>query len=94
MGPDLSQLPRETTAADLVDSILRPSKKINDEYAQVVVVTLDGKTTSGLRIAETEAEIVLRDTSDISLMPKHLATQLKDRDQFFDLVEYLMQQRR
>lgn len=68
MGPDLSKLKQGTIASELVDSILRPSKKINKEFAQITVLLSDGTIVSGLRVKESEDEIVLRNTSNSQLV--------------------------
>lgn len=60
LGPDLQTLKTKLTAEQLVDSILRPSKLIDKEYAQVSVLTIDGTVQTGIRISESDDEIVLR----------------------------------
>ncbi len=60
LGPDLTKLKTKLTAEQLVDSILRPAKLIDKEYAQVSVLTADGRVQTGIRISENEKEIVLR----------------------------------
>ncbi len=107
LGPDLKQLKTDITTAQLVDSILRPSNKIDKTFAQATVLTNNGKVITGLRVSESEKEVVLRSTADsklirisrsdideisdskVSPMPVGLVTQLKDRQQFDDLVKYL-----
>ena len=60
LGPDLAKMKTRLTAEELVDSILRPSKLIDKDFAQVSVLTVDGKLQTGVRIAESEKEIILR----------------------------------
>lgn len=60
LGPDLTKIKTKLTAEQLVDAILRPSKLIEKDYAQVSVVTLDGTVHTGVRISQDEKEIVLR----------------------------------
>ena len=60
LGPDLAKMKTTLTAAQLVDSILRPSELIDKDYAQVSVLDIDGKVQTGVRISETDEEIVLR----------------------------------
>ncbi|WP_339613482.1 PVC-type heme-binding CxxCH protein [uncultured Rubinisphaera sp.] len=60
LGPDLSKLKTILRPDELVDSILRPSKRIDKDYAQVNVLTLEGKQYTGIRISETDTEIVIR----------------------------------
>ena len=48
------------TPEELVDSVLRPSKRIDKGFAQVSVVTVDGKILTGIRVSENDDELVLR----------------------------------
>ena len=68
MGPDLSMLSLETTTEDVVDSILRPSKKVNKAFGQINILMSDGTTLSGLRVKENDDELVLRNTSNNKLV--------------------------
>ncbi len=112
LGPDLAKISTKLTTDELVDSVLRPSKLIEKEYAQIKVLTLDGETLTGVRISETENEIVLRnlvepnpikvaqdDIDDVkeaklSLMPENLVRQLKSRQEFDDLMNYIIEIRK
>jgi putative heme-binding domain-containing protein len=60
LGPDLKTVATPLTPEQLVDSILRPSKLINKDFAQITVLDVDGKVHTGIRISEDEDEIVLR----------------------------------
>ena len=60
MGPDLESLKTMLTPEELVDAVLRPSKRIEKDYAQVKVLTDDGKIQTGIRVSETDDEFVLR----------------------------------
>jgi putative heme-binding domain-containing protein len=64
LGPDLTKMKTKLTVEQLVDSILRPSKLIDKDYAQVSVLTLDGKVQTGIRISESKQEIVLRNLAE------------------------------
>jgi len=44
---------------EVVDSVLRPSKRIDEAYAQIRVLTVDGNVLTGLRLSETDEELVL-----------------------------------
>ena len=112
LGPDLSKLAAKLTPEQLVDSILRPSKLINKDYAQITVLDADGNVHTGIRISENDQEIVLRNLaapnpikipkedierikeSPVSLMPESLATQLKSRKDFNDLMKYIIEIRK
>ncbi|MEM7234551.1 MAG: c-type cytochrome, partial [Planctomycetota bacterium] len=60
LGPDLKTIQTKITDAELVDSILRPSKRIDKSFAQVEIVTQQGKVLTGIRTEETDKEITLR----------------------------------
>ena len=64
LGPDLTKMTTKLSAEELVDSIIRPSKLIDKEFAQVKVLTFDGKLQTGVRISENEDEIVLRNLTE------------------------------
>jgi len=112
LGPKLEELTTVLTPEQLVESLLYPSKLIDKAYAQVTVITTDGRQQTGLRVSETDDEIVLRNLaqstpmafrkadveeifeSPISLMPEHLVRQLKDRQEFNDLMRYVLEVRK
>lgn len=60
LGPDLKTLATTLTAEQLVESILYPSKRIDEDYAQISVLDVDGKLHTGIRISEDDDEIVVR----------------------------------
>jgi len=60
LGPDLAKLKTSLTPEELVESILDPSKRIEEDFTQVTVLTIEGKVYTGLRISETDDELVLR----------------------------------
>ena len=109
LGPDLNQLKTALTHEELVDSILRPSKKVEREFVQWKVFDVDGKVHTGIKVAETDEEVVLRNAdepmpitiskddieemqeSKISSMPTGLVRQLKNRDEFNDLLRYIIE---
>ena len=111
-GPDLKALTTSLTHEELVESILYPSKRIDKEYAQVKVLTLDGVLYTGIRVSETDDEFVLRslaqpkpivikqdDIDDVveaktSLMPANLVKALKNREEFNDLMKYVIEVRK
>lgn len=112
MGPNLTKLKTTLKPAELVDSVLRPSQLIDKSFAQVTVLTLDGKLTTGIRISETDDELVLRNLAQPkpisipqkeidevldakqSLMPDGLTRQLKNRQEFLDLIRYVLETRK
>jgi putative heme-binding domain-containing protein len=64
LGPDLSQIGKKYTRAQLLESILEPSKTIEPKYTAYLVETTDGKVITGLLEARTESEVVLRTVKD------------------------------
>lgn len=60
LGPNLPDLKTTLSDAEVVESILHPSKRIDPDYAQVTVVTNDGKQVNGIKVSENDREIVLR----------------------------------
>lgn len=112
LGPDLAAVKTRLSPADLVNSILHPSQKIEKDYAQVTVVTDDGKTITGIRVSQTEDEVVIRNVaqpkpiripmdevdeiveSNLSLMPAKLVQTLKSRQDFDDLMKYVLEVRK
>ncbi|WDQ19417.1 PVC-type heme-binding CxxCH protein [Rhodopirellula sp. P2] len=60
MGPDLEKATTKRTNEELVDALLRPSKLIDKDFAQLSVLTVDGQIFTGIRVSENDDEIVLR----------------------------------
>jgi putative heme-binding domain-containing protein len=60
LGPDLTSLKTTLSPEQLVNSLLRPSELIDKAYAQVSVLDVDGQVQMGIRVAENDTEIVLR----------------------------------
>jgi putative membrane-bound dehydrogenase-like protein len=63
IGPDLSMIGKKGSKENLFESILFPSKAIADQFVQWKVDTTDGKTVTGLLVAESEASLTLRDAN-------------------------------
>ncbi|MBY0232258.1 MAG: PQQ-dependent sugar dehydrogenase, partial [Gemmataceae bacterium] len=61
VGPDLSGIGKTRTKADLLESILEPSRRIEPKYATYTVRTTRGLTHTGLLVRRDEKEVVLRD---------------------------------
>jgi putative heme-binding domain-containing protein len=64
LGPDLSQIGKKYTRAQILESILEPSKSIDPKYVSYVVETTAGKFHTGLLAAKTAREVVLRTVGD------------------------------
>ena len=63
IGPDQSMIGKKASRENLYESILFPSKAIADQYVQWKINTLDGKSVTGLLVAENDKEITLRDAN-------------------------------
>ncbi len=103
VGPDLVSIGASAQVDYLIESILQPTAKIKENYHSLVVVA-DGRITSGIKVRETDKELVLRDVEDRevaipldaieeqkdggSLMPVGLADTLT-RAELIDLVRFL-----
>src|SRR5262249_26590901 len=48
LGPDLSQIGKKYTRAQILESILEPSKSIDPKYVTYLVETNDGRVQTGL----------------------------------------------
>src|SRR5262249_42612904 len=64
LGPDLSEIGKKYTRAQILESILEPSKSIDPKYATYLVETGDGKVLTGLLAEKTSKEIVPRRAQD------------------------------
>ena len=80
LGPDLTTIKSTLTPEELVDSILRPSKRIDKEFAQINVVTVKGKQHTGIRVSENDTEIVIRNLAQ----PEPLTLKKDDIDEAFE----------
>ena len=108
IGPNLSRIAPEVTDEFIIESILQPSKTIKDGF-ETFVVLADGKTVAGIKVAEDENQIVIRQPTNLdqpvviprdeiegiregklSNMPEKLADELKNRQQFLDLLRYVI----
>jgi putative heme-binding domain-containing protein len=103
-GPDLSQIGKQYSRTQILESLLEPSKSIDPKYVAYVVETTDGKIHSGLLRAKTDKEVVLKlqekeeriPTGKVerlapqskSLMPELLLRELTAQ-QAADLLEFL-----
>ena len=86
LGPDLTRIQTKMKPEDLVDSVLRPSKLIDKSFAQVIVLTNQGKQYTGVRISENDNEIVLRNLAQ----PTPIVLKKEDVDEVFQSRTSLM----
>ena len=64
LGPDLTDIAKKYTRAQILESILEPSKFIDPKYVTYMVETSDGKVHTGLLAEKTAKEVVLRMAGD------------------------------
>ena len=64
LGPDLSQVGKKYTLAQILENILEPSKQIDPQYVTYLVETEDGKLYTGILASKTDREVVLKMTGD------------------------------
>jgi putative heme-binding domain-containing protein len=64
LGPDLSQVAKQYTRAQILESILEPSKSIDPKYVAYLVETTDGQVHTGLLAEKTDKEVVLKNIGD------------------------------
>lgn len=106
VAPDLVSVGASAPVDYLVDSLLDPNRKIKENYQSLIVVTDEGKVHNGIRVSQSERELILRSAEDIevaipvdtieiqkpgvSLMPAGLVDNLT-RQELLDLVKFLSQ---
>jgi putative heme-binding domain-containing protein len=61
LAPDLSSIGASAPADYLVDSILLPSKAIKEGYHAIIVETTDGDQMIGIKVRQTDKDLILRD---------------------------------
>lgn len=66
VGPDISDTRNRARDALLYD-ILDPNRRVDPQFTDYVVVTLDGRTLNGLLVSETDESIVLRQPEGLQL---------------------------
>ncbi len=76
VGPDLVSIGASAQVDYLVDSILDPNKNVKEGYQSLVVATNQGKVLTGIKLRQTDTELLLRDAED-----KEFGIPLKDIDE-------------
>ncbi|MDB5313350.1 MAG: yliI 2 [Gemmataceae bacterium] len=64
LGPDLSAVGKTRTRAELLESVLEPSRRVEPQYAAYLVRTADGQSLTGLLVKRDEKQVVLRDAEN------------------------------
>ena len=106
LGPDLGQIAKKYKRAEILESIIEPSKKIEPQFVVYVAVTSTGEIHTGMLAEKNEKVVVLKDNKNqrvtidakvvqaLSPQPTSLMPDLLLRDmtaqQVADLLEFLM----
>jgi len=109
IGPALDDVGKRLTSAQILESILEPSKKIDPKFAAWTAVTINGKIYSGLIVDRTSYAVVLRNSknedvtilnSDVDELFQQTVSLMPDRllndltdQQIADLLAWLKDQR-
>jgi uncharacterized repeat protein (TIGR03806 family) len=64
VGPELTTIGKKLTRAQLLESILEPSKLIDPKYVTYLAETDDGRIATGLLITKDDDGVVLKDAQD------------------------------
>ncbi len=63
VGPDLTRIWDTHSLAKVMEAILDPSKELKEGYQAYVAVTTSGQVITGLKVAQSAKEVVLRDAT-------------------------------
>jgi putative heme-binding domain-containing protein len=104
VGPDLVSIGASAQVDYLIESLLLPNKAIKEGYHSLVVTTKKGQIVTGIKVRQTNRDLILRDAEDKeitvplreidtqenggSLMPEGLTDTLT-RGELVDLVRFL-----
>jgi putative heme-binding domain-containing protein len=104
VGPDLVSIGASAQVDYLIDSLLVPNKQVKEGFQTVVVETNDGRVVTGIKVRQTDADLILRtiedkeinvplksiedQTNGTTLMPVGL-TDATTHKEFVDLVRFL-----
>lgn len=104
VGPDMGSIGGSAQIDYLVQSLLDPNAKVKEGYHTVIVVTDEGKTFSGIKVRQTDTQLILRDAegtetavaldsideqvNGTSLMPAGLSDKLTHQE-LVDIVRFL-----
>ncbi len=104
VGPDLSSIGASAQVDYLIESLIQPNKAVKEGYHSLLITTTRGRQLSGVKVRESQADLVLRTPEDReltvpikeidersmggSLMPDGLTDTLT-RAELLDLVRFL-----
>jgi putative heme-binding domain-containing protein len=109
IGPELTEVGGRFSRIYIIESILEPSRTIASSFATVVLELKNGKTLTGVKVAETDRTLTLADNqgqkhtvakSDIEQQQPSPLSSMPDslakrftQDEFVDLIAFLMSQK-
>ena len=64
IGPELTTIGKKYNPAQLLESLLEPSKLIDPKYVTYLAETDDGRLVTGLLVKKDDSEVVLKDAQD------------------------------
>lgn len=64
LGPELTRIGMKLTRAQLLESMLEPSKLIDPKYVTYLVESVDGHILTGLLQSKDDIEVAIKDTQD------------------------------
>jgi putative heme-binding domain-containing protein len=64
LGPDLTAIGKTRTRAELLESLLQPSARVEPQFAAYLVRTKDEKTVTGLLVKRDEKQVIVRDAEN------------------------------
>jgi putative heme-binding domain-containing protein len=77
VGPDLTTVAKRFKRADILESILYPSKAISDQYRSVTITTTKGQQLTGLAAVQGDTlTVLLSDTSRVTLNKTDIESQV------------------
>jgi putative heme-binding domain-containing protein len=107
-GPNLAEVAKRLTRVKIIESVIDPNAELDAKFASTRVVTVDGRTITGLVVGETKKEVVIFDGKEKKTIPVddiETRTVLKQSSmpegqagamspaEFLDLIEYMAAQK-
>jgi putative heme-binding domain-containing protein len=77
VGPDLQSIGASAPVDYIIDSLYFPNKAVKENYNSVIAITKDAKVFTGIKVRQTDKELILRDANaeDISVPLANIKTQ-------------------
>lgn len=67
VGPELTTIGKKLDRAQLLESVLEPSKLIDPKFVTYLAETDDGRQVSGLLVKKDDSEVVLKDAQNMEI---------------------------